>query len=190
MLHAGNCQLVAHLLILSGSPIVIPLFVHRADHSGPCGAANDGALRSAAVKGHAEHRGSRVRTPAHGPRSIVMAELRPEIPDPMKRAVRQRCGFGCVICGTPLYAYDHIIDYREVKEHKAENLTLLCDSHHREKTNGLLPLAQVQKRNASPYNIQHGVSSPYGLHLDGPRFDVLFGGNQFFEERSTQGTPF
>jgi len=31
------------------------------------------------------------------------------IPLPIQREVRQRCGFGCVICGTLLYEYDHIL---------------------------------------------------------------------------------
>jgi len=48
----------------------------------------------------------------------------------MQREVRQRCGFGFVICGIPIYHYDHIIDHAEVHEHTADKLTLLCPTHH------------------------------------------------------------
>jgi hypothetical protein len=42
-----------------------------------------------------------------------MAEDRPPIPLPVKRLVRQQCAFGCVLCGLPLYEYDHIVPYHE-----------------------------------------------------------------------------
>ncbi len=41
--------------------------------------------------------------------------VRPKIPLPIQREVRQRCGFGCVICGLPLYDYDHIIGWAETE---------------------------------------------------------------------------
>ena len=104
-----------------------------------------------------------------------MTENRPDIPGPMKRTVRQRCGFGCIICGLPLYEYDHMIEYSIVNEHKAENLTLLCDKHHREKTNKLLSLEQVIEANKSPYNIINGQNSPYLLNFAGTDFSVILG---------------
>lgn len=55
---------------------------------------------------------------------------RPPIPAKIKRLVRQRCGFGCVICGSPIYEYDHIVNWSETHHHKAEELTLLCSKHH------------------------------------------------------------
>lgn len=33
------------------------------------------------------------------------------IPLPIQREVRQRCGFGCVICGMPLYEYEHMEEW-------------------------------------------------------------------------------
>lgn len=64
---------------------------------------------------------------------------RPPIPAELKRQVRQRCGFGCVICGSPIYDYDHIEDYASVREHSFENLVLLCPMCHRKKgTKGLI----------------------------------------------------
>jgi trigger factor len=98
------------------------------------------------------------------------------IPSPIKREVRQRCGFGCVICGVPLYDYDHMIEFSEVKEHKADNLTLLCDFHHREKTNGLLSLEQVKKANKRPFNIENKSSTPYNFNFEGANFEFMMGG--------------
>jgi trigger factor len=109
----------------------------------------------------------------------TMADNRPPIPRPVQREVRQRCGFGCVICGMPLYEYDHIEDYAVVLEHRAENLTLLCDKHHKEKTNNLLTKEQVKRANSNPINVQRGISAPYGLHFEGNRFAVELGGNNF-----------
>jgi 5-methylcytosine-specific restriction endonuclease McrA len=42
---------------------------------------------------------------------------RPKIPEGVKREVRQRCGFGCVICGLPIYEYDHLVPYAQVLSH-------------------------------------------------------------------------
>src|SRR3982750_2806106 len=107
------------------------------------------------------------------------APARPPIPDPMKREVRQRCGFGCVICGLPLYEYDHLLGWARVQRHVAEEITLLCDQHHREKTSGLLPEAPVIEANSAPFNLRTGVSRPYDLHFDGEMCSIEIGGNSF-----------
>jgi HNH endonuclease len=93
-----------------------------------------------------------------------MSEDRPPIPEPIKRGVRRRCAFGCVICGLPLYEYDHLVPYSEVGEHHAANLVLLCDRHHREKTSGLLPILRVTEASKNPANAQRGESAAYDLH--------------------------
>lgn len=114
------------------------------------------------------------------------------IPEPIKREVRQRCGFGCVICGFPLFEYDHMKQWAVVNEHKAEDLTLLCDKHHKEVTNGLLPREKVLKANENPYNKKVGGSSPWQLHYQGDSCEVTIGGN-FFSTKSggniTQSIP-
>jgi hypothetical protein len=108
-----------------------------------------------------------------------MNETRPPIPDGIQREVRQRCGFGCILCGAPLYEYHHIVPYNECREHVGANITLLCDAHHKEATNGLLTVEQIAQANQAPYNLQRGVSSPYGLHFQGTVFDCVIGGNRF-----------
>ena len=104
---------------------------------------------------------------------------RPPIPLPMQRAVRQRCGFGCVICGQPLYEYHHMTPFAEVQRHTQDNLTLLCDSHHREATNGLLTPEKIAESNRTPRNVKVGVSSPFALHFSGSEFEVNIGGCVF-----------
>ena len=90
-----------------------------------------------------------------------------DIPLPMQREIRQRCGFGCVLCGLPLYEYEHLLGWANVKRHVAEEITLLCDQHHREKTAGLLPIEKVREANKMPHNLREGVSKPYDLHYSG-----------------------
>jgi hypothetical protein len=72
-----------------------------------------------------------------------------------------------------------MVPYSECPEHVAANITLLCDAHHKEATNRLLTVEQITQANLTPYNLQHGVSSPYGLHFQGTAFDCVIGGNRF-----------
>jgi hypothetical protein len=83
-----------------------------------------------------------------------------EIPLPMKREIRQRCGFGCVLCGMPLYEYEHMLGFAQVQRHVAEEITLLCDQHHRERTSGLLPIEEVIKANGTPSTLEQARPSP------------------------------
>lgn len=116
------------------------------------------------------------------------------IPYPIKREVRQRCGFGCVICGLPLYEYDHIVEWSETKEHEASNITLLCDKHHKEKTHELLPIEKVIEANKNPYNKQKGHSSPLALHYSKSDIIEIAIGNCNFKFQNPQDgftlTPF
>lgn len=107
----------------------------------------------------------------------AVAEGRPSISLPHQREIRQRCGFGCVVCGLPLYTYEHMEGWARVKRHVPEEITLLCDTHQHERTNGLLPIESVRQANANPINLQQGVSKPYALHFSGSSAEVELGGN-------------
>lgn len=107
---------------------------------------------------------------------MTKKKSRKKIPRPLAREVRQRCGFGCVICGMPLYEIDHIIDWAKTKHHKKEELTLLCNQHHAEKTKGLLEKEQVIEANNNPFNLRQGISKPYDLHFNGKNMDIIVGG--------------
>lgn len=57
------------------------------------------------------------------------------IPPRVKLEVRQRCGFGCVVCGSGLIQYDHVSpEYVDAKSHEPENIALLCPTCHDNKT--------------------------------------------------------
>lgn len=101
------------------------------------------------------------------------------IPLPIQREVRQRCGFGCVVCGMPLFEYDHLLGWAKAQRHVAEEITLLCDQHHREKTSGLLPLEAVLEANRNPHNLSTEVSKPYDLHYTGQECEIDIGSNRF-----------
>ncbi|WP_010253977.1 hypothetical protein [Myroides injenensis] len=111
-----------------------------------------------------------------------------DIPLPIQREVRQRCGFGCVICGFPIYEYEHMLEWAEVKRHIASEITLLCDRHHREKTSGLLPKEIVINANDMPYNIINKVSSPYNLCFYGNQAEIVIGNISFVAEDKGYGT--
>jgi len=101
------------------------------------------------------------------------------IPDPIKRAVRQKCGFGCVICGDPFIEYHHIVPWATVKKHEIDNLVLLCYKHHRQVGNKLFPAAELEKRINEPYCISHEFSSASSLTFNGPSFSVNVGSNSY-----------
>lgn len=109
-----------------------------------------------------------------------MTQARPAIPEPIKRAVRQRCGFGCVICGLPIYDYEHMEEWAKVKRHVASEITLLCPHHHREITNSLLPIDDVRKADSDPCNLRTGVSTGYDLHYSGGNCNFIVGGCSFY----------
>lgn len=104
---------------------------------------------------------------------------RPPIPPEIKREVRQRCGFGCVICGLPIYEYEHMLEWAVVQRHVADEITLLCRQHHGEKTNGLLPKENVLAANLNPFNKRVGVTKNYLLHYSGDSVKVNIGDNVF-----------
>lgn len=110
------------------------------------------------------------------------------MPLPIQREVRQRCGFGCVICGMPLYEYEHMEEWALVERHVADEITLLCDQHHREKTGGLLPKELVRQANADPYNLRERTSKPYSLHFSGKTAEVIIGSNSFTCDDQGYGT--
>jgi hypothetical protein len=101
------------------------------------------------------------------------------IPFPLQREIRQRCGFGCVICGFPLYEYHHIERWTDVREHSADNITLLCNTHHRQAGSGLLPKSKIVRADKFPHNKRFGRSSDFPLYYEGDSINCIMGNNQF-----------
>lgn len=84
-----------------------------------------------------------------------------------------------MICGIPLYEYEHMDGWATVQEHVADRITLLCDRHHRERTNGLLTVEQVEQADSDPINHRTGAGAPYSLHYEGTDCSVEIGSNRF-----------
>ncbi|WP_156135576.1 hypothetical protein [Novosphingobium malaysiense] len=73
------------------------------------------------------------------------------IPDDVKRAVRQHCGFGCAICGTTITEYEHFFpDFVDASKHDPKKIVLLCPTHHSMVTKGIIPKEKVQESWAQP----------------------------------------
>lgn len=101
---------------------------------------------------------------------------RPHIPEPTKRAVRQRCLFGCVVCGMPIFEYDHLEPYADVCDHDADNIILLCPNHHRDKTSGRLVGDRLQHAGKHPFNEGRPKTASFAIER-GRVLDVVVGSN-------------
>ena len=101
------------------------------------------------------------------------------IPEGVKREVRQRCGFGCVICGNGIYQYDHFSpEFTQAREHSPDGITLLCGSHHDQKNHGLLSNSQIAEYDSRPYCKKAGAA--FGeFHLTGGQPVVRLGNSKF-----------
>ena len=73
------------------------------------------------------------------------------IPEAVKREVRQRDGFGCVVCGSAFYQYDHLgTEFKDAEVHDPKKIILLCGGCHDRKTRGVLSTATLQMCAQSP----------------------------------------
>ncbi len=80
------------------------------------------------------------------------------IPSDIKLKVRKECGFGCVICGSWIYEYEHFNpEFKDATSHDSNGIALLCCTHHGAKTKGLLTNDQVSSYRTNPYNIKNGI---------------------------------
>lgn len=104
--------------------------------------------------------------------------LRHRPPPDVRHAVRQACGFGCVLCGKALVHYDHFDpEFKDAREHKAEGIALLCGGHHDEKTRGWITNEQVAEGRRNPPALQAGFAHKE-LRIGADRIAVFFGSNR------------
>jgi hypothetical protein len=101
-------------------------------------------------------------------------------------AVRQECGFGCVVCGEAICQYEHVDpEFCDATEHLVPNIALLCGTCHEKVTTGFLTKHRVKKARVTPLARQQGFARTY---LEGPdpleEFTVLLGGCRFIRPRS------
>ncbi len=82
------------------------------------------------------------------------------IPGPIRREIRQRCGFGCVICGLSLYDYEHFNpEFKDAKKHNPGGITLLCMQCNQKKRRGHISTDTVARANNSPKSREQGFSN-------------------------------
>lgn len=99
--------------------------------------------------------------------------LKDHIPAEIKRAVRQRCYFGCVKCGKAIYQYHHFDPpFEDAREHRSQGITLLCGACHDEVTRGLWSSELVVQCDRNPYCASRDPSR--FLNLQAP-LDLLVG---------------
>lgn len=79
------------------------------------------------------------------------------IPAAIRRSVRQRCGFGCVVCGCAIIQYHHFDPpFADARSHKDSGITLLCGQCHDRAGRGIIAERDIIAANASPYCISSG----------------------------------
>lgn len=87
------------------------------------------------------------------------------IPTDVKRAVRQRCCFGCVNCGASIYEYDHFDpEFAQANQHDPAGITLLCPTCHGLKKKKVLTTEKLRELNTAPAACTAGhskVQLPY-----------------------------
>lgn len=115
---------------------------------------------------------------------------RPAIPEDIKREVRKRCGFGCVICGNPIVEYEHIKEYSKVRIHKEDNLTLLCSNHHSQVTKGIISKKIVREYNKKPYNKTKPFTKKLDLFLADDDISFVISTTTFIYENFINGSEF
>lgn len=81
------------------------------------------------------------------------------MPAEVARRVRRRCGFGCVVCGSAIYQYEHFDPtFAEATTHDPDGITLLCGACHDRRTRGLISEATVEECNENPKCQEEGFS--------------------------------
>lgn len=97
----------------------------------------------------------------------------------LRREIRQRCGFGCVVCGSAFYDYEHFNpDFCDATEHVAEGITLLCMQCNQKRRRKLLSRETVANKNKDPMCRRDGFSSEVFDFGTDP-IEVYVAGNKF-----------
>lgn len=103
------------------------------------------------------------------------------VPQDVKRAIRSRCGFGCVICGLAFYDYEHFDpDFKDARGHEPDGMTLLCMQCNQKRARGTLSAETVAKANADPKCKQQGFASELFDFASEP-INVKFAGVSFYD---------
>lgn len=102
---------------------------------------------------------------------------REKLAEPTKREVRQRCGFGCVMCGYPIITYHHLEEWAETQDDSPENLVLLCERCHREYHAGFIDEVDLRHRVGNPIAFEDATKER--LRLNPKAWFVDLGSQRF-----------
>lgn len=132
--------------------------------------------------------------------------LNRSIPEPIKRTIRQSCGFGCVLCGSSIIEYEHVDpEFNKARTHDPNCITLLCPTCHSKVTRGFISKKRIKEAMKSPIckqlghsstNIEIGNQSPNiqigGLALKDCKVPISVRGWPVisFEEPEQSGSPY
>ncbi len=100
--------------------------------------------------------------------------LKRTIDAPIKREIRQKCGFGCIKCGSAVYQYEHVDpEFKEAKVHNPNHIVLLCGGCHDLVTRGLLSKDTIKTLALTPKCKQTGFSfGPFDIGTETPEIIV------------------
>ena len=101
------------------------------------------------------------------------------ISDNIKRQVRQRCGFGCIVCGCAIIQYHHFApEFVDATEHNPDGITLLCGKCH-DKARGHYTPHRIATLNANPRCLQQGYVQDDFLFLANDEIHFQIGSATF-----------
>jgi hypothetical protein len=81
------------------------------------------------------------------------------VPEEVKRTLRQRCGYGCVVCGSIIVDYEHLEpEFEDAIDHVPDCMTLVCPTEHRVK-GGWTSKQVIVEANQNPFNFRRGHAS-------------------------------
>ena len=107
------------------------------------------------------------------------------IPTEVRREIRRRSKFGCVICRCAVYQYEHIDPpFAEASAHDPAKMCLLCGRCHDQVTRGRVSKQTVLRRYLEVQNSE-AVGRPFeALDLYSSRIDVHIGSAIFEQPRT------
>ncbi len=93
------------------------------------------------------------------PATVNKHGLSRDIPSDVKLAVRQACGFGCVVCGASVIEYEHIDpEFHEARSHDVDSIALLCSTCHSNVTRKFWSKEKIRAARNAPHCKQTGFS--------------------------------
>ncbi len=101
---------------------------------------------------------------------------RPPVPEVVKRILRVEAGYGCCVCGHPIFQYHHIIPYNIDPHFRPEDMMILCPNHHDE----VKVMSEGDQRafKEKPFNFTRNLVNG-NLHVKQDNCDLKLGNSTF-----------